>query len=58
MIEEQERDERRNRVAIAVASAVAGVSATVVVLRCFPRAVVTVAGPSQVGRALRSLRSS
>jgi hypothetical protein len=54
--EEQERDERRNRVVIAAGSAIAGVATVVVAIRVSPRLLCTLAGRSQVGSALRSLR--
>lgn len=50
------RSERRDRIVIAVGSAVAAVSVVVVLCRVSPGVVTAIAGRSQVGKALRGCR--
>lgn len=56
MTDQIERDERRNRIAIAASFFVGGVSLTIGLMRVSPSAVLMAAGRSQVGRALRRCR--
>lgn len=56
--DEEERRARREKIGLVGGTFVVTLGGTVIVLRIWPRAVLTLAGPSQVGSALRLRKAS